>query len=44
MLGLQEWEHVQIELTGAVFRAGSTFDSERGELAHLTLIEFDFNF
>ncbi len=44
IVGLEEWEHIEIELIGSVFRAGSAFGSREGEIAGLGIFKMDYNF
>ncbi|MFP6654271.1 MAG: alginate export family protein [Myxococcota bacterium] len=44
IVGLEEWEHIEIELIGSVFRAGSAFDSDKGEIAGLGIFKVNYNF
>ena len=44
VVGLEEWEHLEVELIGSVFRAGAAFERESGEFAHLVAIKIDYNF
>jgi hypothetical protein len=44
IVGLEEWEHIEIELVGSVFRAGSAFDSDKGEIAGLAIFKMNYNF
>ncbi|MGH9960610.1 MAG: alginate export family protein, partial [Pyrinomonadaceae bacterium] len=44
IVGLEEWRHVDVELSGSLFRAGSAFGPLEGELAYQVLLEIDYNF
>lgn len=44
VFGLEAWEHVEIELIGAIFRAGSAFGQLNGELAYRVLFEIKYSF
>ena len=44
VVGLEEWEAIEIELTGAIFRAGSAFGLLSGELAQGVFLKFEYNF
>lgn len=44
VVGIEEWKHVELELVGAVFRAGNAFDSLSGETAGYLSFGFTYNF
>jgi alginate production protein len=44
IVGLEEWRHVDVELSGSLFRAGSAFGALEGELAYQVVLEVDYNF
>jgi hypothetical protein len=44
VLGLEEWKHIEIELIGALFRAGSAYGPLSGETAYGVILEMDYNF
>lgn len=44
VLGVEEWDQVQVELIGGVFRAGDAFGPAAGDLAYLGYLEVQFNF
>lgn len=44
VIGLEEWKHVEVEMVGAVFRAGSAFGSLSGETAYTGIFKFNYNF
>ncbi len=44
VIGLEEWKHWELELVGAVFRAGSAFGPQSGEWATAVLFELEYNF
>ncbi len=44
ILALREWEHIDVILTGSVFRAGSAYGSRVGNLASGVSLELNYNF
>lgn len=44
VLALREWEHLDVILTGSVFRAGSAFGARSGNLASGAMLELNYNF
>jgi len=44
VLGLEEWKHVEVELIGALFRAGRAFGSLSGNLAGGVFLKLRYNF
>ena len=44
VLGIEEWEHVEIEIVAAFFRAGPAFGAADGELAASGFLKLDYNF
>ncbi len=44
VIGIEEWEHWEIELIGGVFLAGDAFGRRANETALLTLLKVNFNF
>lgn len=44
VVGLEEWKHVEIELVGALFRAGSAYGPLSGETAFNVILKIDYNF
>ena len=44
VVGLREWEHIDIELIGGLFRAGSAYGPLSGETAHTVILKVDYNF
>jgi len=44
VLGLREWEHVDLQLIGALFRSGSAFGDRSGSLAEGAFLKFRYNF
>lgn len=53
VMGIEEWEHIELELTGGVFRAGDAFESpaftprggsESGAIATYFEFKFEYNF
>lgn len=44
VLGLEEWEHIEIELVLALFRAGSAFGPLAGQTAYGQFFNIDYNF
>ena len=43
-LGLEEWEHLEMELIAAAFRAGRAFAGRAGELTGQLTLKVDWNF
>src|SRR5262249_14730896 len=43
-LGLEEWEHLEVELVGAVFRAESAFGPLSGNFAEGVFLKLKWNF
>jgi len=44
VLGLEEWEKLEIELVTGFFRAGPAFGPLSGEYSFATFLKFDYNF
>lgn len=44
VLGLEEWQHLEIELVAALFRSGAAFGVSEGQTASNLILKFDFNF
>ena len=44
IIGMREWKHVDLELIGAMFRAGSAFGPLAGRNAFTTILQFTYNF
>jgi hypothetical protein len=44
IVGLEEWEHIEIELVGSIFRAGSAFGPRESEIAGLGIFKVNYNF
>ncbi len=44
VLGLEEWEQLEIEIVGSIFRSGSAFERLSGEFAYGGFIRMDWNF
>ncbi|HWO43360.1 MAG TPA: alginate export family protein, partial [Candidatus Eisenbacteria bacterium] len=44
VLGMQEWQHVEIDLIGSFFRAGSAYARRSGKNAFALLFKIDFTF
>lgn len=44
ILGVEEWEHIEVELIGAYFRAGRAFGILAGQDAFQVVLKTDFNF
>jgi hypothetical protein len=44
VIGLEEWEHFEVEVVAALFRAGSAFGSLSGELSYGGFLKVDYNF
>ena len=44
VIGIEEWEQVEIEWVGAIFRAGSAYGELSGELAYSISLKVDINF
>ena len=44
MLGLHKWEHLEVECSAGLFRAGSAYGLLSGETAYLTILEVTYNF
>lgn len=44
VIGIEEWEHVEVELIGAVFRAGSAYGSLSGKIAYVLECKIELNF
>jgi hypothetical protein len=44
VIGIEEWEHIEIELIGAAFRAGSAYGPLSGEMAYTVEFKVDLNF
>jgi hypothetical protein len=44
VFGLQEWKHVQLDLIGSLFRAGSAYGLLSGKNAFGLFVKMDFNF
>jgi hypothetical protein len=44
VIGLEEWDRLEVELIGSVFRAGDAFGPDEGELAGLAILKVDYNF
>lgn len=44
VLGIEEWEHWEIEIIGAIFRTGEAFAPREGRLSYLGIAQVRFNF
>jgi hypothetical protein len=44
VIGIEEWEHLELELVGAVFRAGNAYGSRSGEQASALIFKLNYNF
>ena len=44
IIGLEEWEQVELELVNTWFWAGDAFGSQSGQLAFNTIFKFNYNF
>ena len=44
VIGLEEWEQLEVELVGALFRGGKAFDRGSGEFAYGGFVRMDWNF
>lgn len=44
IVGIEEWKHVELEIIGALFRAGDAFAVMSGETAFYASFEFTYNF
>jgi alginate production protein len=44
VIGLEEWEHFQIEMIGALFRAGPAYGRRSGEIASSISLQLQYNF
>lgn len=52
VVGIEEWEHIEIELVGAAFRAGSAYGDDiandveaiEGDWSYLALLKFELNY
>ena len=44
VLGLHKWEHLEVECSAGLFRAGSAYGSLSGKTAYLTILEVTYNF
>ena len=43
-IGIEEWEHLELELIGAAFRAGAAYGREGGEWSYLTALKLKLNY
>lgn len=43
-LGLEEWEHLEIEVVGSIFQAGSAFGDAAGDRAYFGELKLKYNF
>jgi len=44
VLGFHQWEHLEIELSAGLFRAGSAYGPRSGETAYTTILKVKYNF
>lgn len=44
VLGLEEWQHIEVGLIGSLFRAGSAYGPLSGEIAYGLILKVDYNF
>lgn len=44
VFGFEEWKHLEIDLVGAVFRAGDAYGPNAGERAYNVILQFDYDF
>jgi hypothetical protein len=44
IIGLEEWEHVELELVNAWFWAGDAFGPRSGNMAFNSIFKFNYNF
>ncbi len=44
VLGLEEWEKLELELVGSVFRAGDAFADRAGDLSYFINLKLNYNF
>ncbi len=44
VLGLEEWEKLELELVGSVFRAGDAFADREGDLSYFINLKVNYNF
>lgn len=44
VIGIEEWTHWEVEVIGALFRAGAAFGSSEHDLAQLGLFKINYNF
>jgi hypothetical protein len=44
VLGIEEWKHVEFELVGSLFRAGSAYGARAGRLASGVTLKIDYSF
>ena len=44
VLGLAEWEHLEIKLIGSLFRAGTAYGPLAGKMAYGSVVQLEYNF
>jgi hypothetical protein len=44
VIGLEEWQHLELEFVAGMFRAGSAYGELEGNLAYLVLFKANYNF
>jgi len=44
VIGLEEWQHLELEFVAAMFKAGSAYGEREGNLAYLVLFKANYNF
>lgn len=44
VLGLEEWEQLELEFVGAAFRAGDAFSDRKGDMSYFIATKLNYNF
>lgn len=44
VIGLEKWQHFEVEIIGAVFRAGRAYGEQNGKFAYNAIFKIDINF
>jgi len=44
VIGLRGWEHLEVEFSAGLFRAGSAYGPLSGETAYITTLKVKYNF
>ncbi len=44
VIGLEEWQHLELEFVAAMFRAGAAYGEREGQMAYTVLFKANYNF